>query len=69
MTEHNPQSRPDDAVLGGSSPNISSEAVLGGPEGVIHNFNSTDEDVKRLALQQATEYGEKGLDLQQILIY
>jgi len=63
MTEPNPQPRPDDAVLGGSSLNISSAVVLGGLEGAIQRFNSDDEDFRKLALQQATKYGDQGLDL------
>jgi len=41
MTENNPQ--PQEAVLGGDSLDISKALVLGGLEGAIQKFNSTDE--------------------------
>jgi|GEM_PF-1941186 len=70
MTGNNQQPRPDDAVIGGHSPDISTSVALGGIEGVIARFNSTDEGLPAAgyanrigALKQAIQYGEEGLDL------
>ena len=64
MTENNQQPRLDDAVLGTNSlPDISTTPVLGGLEGTVLNFTSSQESVRIASLQQAVLYGEKGLDL------
>ena len=63
MTNNNQQPRPDDAVLGDFTPDISTSPVMGGLEGTVQTFTSNQESVKIASLQQALLYGEKGLDL------
>ena len=55
------QPRPDDVVLGGQSLTPVNGLVLGGLEGVKQRFESGDIKAQKAALEQALQYGEKGL--------
>ena len=63
MTEETRQPKPDDAVLGGNHPDISTSVVLGGIEGVIKNLKNGSETVKLDALTKALDYGKAGINL------
>jgi uncharacterized protein YjbI with pentapeptide repeats len=55
--------RPDDVVLGGQSFAPLDAAVLGGIEGLRLNFQITaDIEIKKVILQQALTYQQKGID-------
>jgi formylglycine-generating enzyme required for sulfatase activity len=61
---NNPQQpREYDAVLGGNSPSLEGAAVLGGIEGVKLRLKNPDAKVRITVLEQAVNYGERGLDL------
>jgi hypothetical protein len=61
---NNPQQpREYDAVLGGNSPSLEGAAVLGGIEGVKLRLQNPDAKVRTAALEQALNYGKRGLDL------
>ncbi|MEW6499176.1 MAG: WD40 repeat domain-containing protein, partial [Cyanobacteriota bacterium] len=62
MSENPNQPREYDAVLGGDSQPPTNAAVLGGLEGVKRRFDSTVEAQRILALNDALNYGELGLD-------
>ena len=55
------QPRPDDVVLGGQFQAPVDGLVLGGLDGVKQRFESGDIEVQKAALEQALQYGEKGL--------
>lgn len=63
MTDASSQPRLFDAVLGGLQPPPVNAAVLGGIEGVKYRFNSPIEAHKILALKDALNYGEAGIEL------
>jgi WD40 repeat protein len=63
MTDAPRQPKNSDAVLGGFQTLLVSAAVLGGLEGVKHRFSSPIEQHKILALNDALNYGNCGLDL------
>lgn len=61
---NNPQQpREYDAVFGGNSSLPENAAVLGGIEGIKLQLSNSDAKVQIAALEQATNYGEPGLDL------
>ncbi|MFN5064470.1 MAG: hypothetical protein ACK4V0_00560 [Aphanizomenon sp.] len=61
---NNPQQpREYDAVLGGNSPSLEGAAVLGGIEGVKLRLQNPDAKVKIVAIREAFNYEEQGLDL------
>ncbi|MBD1211940.1 MAG: SUMF1/EgtB/PvdO family nonheme iron enzyme [Dolichospermum circinale Clear-D4] len=61
---NNPQQPQEyDAVLGGNSSIPEGAAVLGGIEGVKLRLQNPDAKVRTVALEQAVNYGEQGLDL------
>ena len=62
MPENPNQPREGDAVLGGESQPPSNAVVLGGLEGVKRRFASSVEAQRILALKDALNYGESGLD-------
>ncbi|MDJ0733186.1 MAG: HEAT repeat domain-containing protein [Nostocaceae cyanobacterium] len=62
MTNDYNQPQKYDAVLGGEAPPPIQGAVLGGIEGVKRRLASTDVKVQIVALNQAYNYGESGLD-------
>jgi formylglycine-generating enzyme required for sulfatase activity len=57
------QPRPDDAVLGGQYQAPIDGAVLGGIEGVRQQLATDNIEVKKVALTQALNYGEKGVEV------
>jgi COMPASS component SWD3 len=57
------QPREGDAILGGQIPAPSSGSVLGGLAGVTQRLASDFESVRIVALQEALNYGQSGLDL------
>lgn len=61
MSNEQKQPREFDAVLGGDSP-IITDAVLGGIKG-INRLSSTNIEAQITALQEAFNYGDKGLNL------
>jgi len=56
------QPRPDDAVLGSQSLAPIDGAVLGGIEGVKQRFEVGDFEQKKQALDQALQYGDRGIE-------
>jgi hypothetical protein len=62
MSNEQKQPREFDAVLGGDSP-IITDAVLGGIKGINRRLSSTNIESQITALQEAFNYGDKGLDL------
>ena len=63
MPQNPNQPRKHDAVLGGDSQPPSNAVILGGLEGVKRRFASGTEAQRILALNDALNYGESGLDL------
>lgn len=59
----NDQPRPYDLVLGGENPPPLQGAVLGGISGVKKRLNSHEKEVQKVALFDALNYGESGLNL------
>ena len=57
------QPRPDDAVLGGQFQAPIDGAVLGGIEGLRQRLIIDNFEVKKVALTQALNYGEKGVEV------
>lgn len=57
------QPRPDDAVLGGKSQVPIDGAVLGGIDGLRQRLATDNLEVKKVALSQALNYGEKGVEV------
>ncbi len=57
------QPRPDDAVLGGQYQAPIDGAVLGGIEGLRQRLATDNIEVKKVALSQALNYGEKGVEV------
>jgi formylglycine-generating enzyme required for sulfatase activity len=57
------QPRPDDAVLGGQFQAPIDGAVLGGIEGLRQRLATDNLEVKKVALTQALNYGEKGIEV------
>jgi hypothetical protein len=62
MKNNQNQPREFDAVLGGDNP-IITDVVLGGIKGVNRRLSSTNIESQIAALQEAFNYGDKGLDL------
>ena len=62
MSEKTRQPRPDDAVLGGQSQAPIYGAVLGGIEGVKQRLERDNLEEKKVALQDALKYGDKGIE-------
>ncbi len=56
------QPRPDDAVLGGQFQAPIDGAVLGGIEGLRQRLAIDNLELKKVALTQALNYGEKGVE-------
>ena len=63
MSENPRQPRPDDAVLGGQSQAPMYAAVLGGIEGVKLRLGTDNLEEKKVALQDALKYGDKGIEV------
>jgi len=57
------QPRNDDVILGGQNPAAMSGAVLGGLEGLKRRLASAPVEQQLVALSEALNYGEAGLDL------
>ena len=57
------QPQPDDAVLGGQYQAPIDGGVLGGIEGLRQRLASDNLEVKKVALTQALNYGEKGIEV------
>ncbi len=61
---HNPKyPQADDAVLGGKHLSGMNDAILGGLEGVKQKLASNSEQKRIIALNEALEYGQEGLEL------
>lgn len=63
MSNKPQQPRPNDAVLGNQSQTSIDAAVLGGIEGIRQQLAIDNLEVKKVALTQALNYGEKGIDI------
>ncbi|PSB54589.1 hypothetical protein [Chamaesiphon polymorphus] len=61
MPETNPQE--SDAVLGGQNPSPKNAVILGGFAGIKAMSKSQSASVRMQALTNATEYGDRGIDL------
>jgi len=62
MSEQQQEPKPKDAVLGGET-TPQRGAVLGGIEGLKRRLESSDQQERITALQQAVDYGHEGLKL------
>jgi COMPASS component SWD3 len=52
-----------DAILGGHTPQIANDVVLGGLEGIKQRLSSGADEIQLSALQEALTYREQGLEL------
>ncbi len=63
MAENSNQPRRNDVVLGGQAAMPTDAIVLGGLEGIRHRLRSPNPQQRTIALSEALEHGQRGLNL------